>query len=352
MEEERKVLQEEGENIIPITHETCVIDDDGNTLIDKIGDVSLLNTNSRNLVGAINEVFSDTIKQQIIDALINSGIEVNEGESWATIIDKIKGCNGGEDLGAGLDIISATELPATGKENQICVITDNPVDNYIISTLYADIPTTTDNISFYIGNSSSADAYYGTRVPIINNNVLTYYYFVRTCQGENRLNSYYYSNNMWNELTRSLVPMLEAGYEKATTTTGNLLLSTSNTYWHRVEGEQRITCNSSNGYNVVSFSNKIDFTKFNTLEITANVEAATIERQLYVGCTDTKYSSSSSGQHQFYNLAIIYYRETPVNETKTIFTFDITNWDKTAYLSLVSSINTKGKLFIYDISLY
>ena len=37
---------------------------------------------------------------------------------------------GNTTLSGGLDIISATELPTTGKKDQICVITDNPIDNF------------------------------------------------------------------------------------------------------------------------------------------------------------------------------------------------------------------------------
>ena len=62
-----KIIQENGENIMPITHETCVLDDEGNPITETIGDVSLLNTESRNLVGAVNEVFGDTIKEQVVD---------------------------------------------------------------------------------------------------------------------------------------------------------------------------------------------------------------------------------------------------------------------------------------------
>ena len=52
-----KIIQENGENIMPITYETCVLDDEGNPITETIGDVSLLNTESGNLVGAVNEVF-------------------------------------------------------------------------------------------------------------------------------------------------------------------------------------------------------------------------------------------------------------------------------------------------------
>ena len=84
-----KIIQENGENIIPITHETCVLDDEGNPITETIGDVSLLNTESRNLVGAINEVFGDTIKEQVVNVLVDNDIEATTSDPWSGLIEKI-----------------------------------------------------------------------------------------------------------------------------------------------------------------------------------------------------------------------------------------------------------------------
>ena len=84
-----KIIQENGENIIPITHETCVLDDEGNPITETIGDVSLLSTESRNLVGAINEVFGNIIKEQVVDALVDNGVEASANEPWSGLIEKI-----------------------------------------------------------------------------------------------------------------------------------------------------------------------------------------------------------------------------------------------------------------------
>ena len=120
-----KIIQENGENIMPITYETCVLDDEGNPITETIGDVSLLNTESGNLVGAINEVFGDTIKEQVVNVLIEKGMEASTNESWVSLLNKLE-----EDSSTGLDIISATELPTTGEDGQICVIMDNPINNF------------------------------------------------------------------------------------------------------------------------------------------------------------------------------------------------------------------------------
>ena len=84
-----KIIQENGENIIPITHESCILDDESNPITETIGDVSLLNTESRNLVGAINEVFGDIIKEQVVDALVDNGVEASANEPWSGLIEKI-----------------------------------------------------------------------------------------------------------------------------------------------------------------------------------------------------------------------------------------------------------------------
>ena len=84
-----KIIQENGENIIPITHETCVLDDEGNPITETIGDVSLLSTESRNLVGAINEVFGDIIKEQLVVKLNDNNIDATTNETWSELIEKI-----------------------------------------------------------------------------------------------------------------------------------------------------------------------------------------------------------------------------------------------------------------------
>ena len=84
-----KIIQENGENIMPITYETCVLDDEGNPITETIGDVSLLNTESRNLVGAINEVFGDTIKEQVVNVLVDNGVGASINENWSSLIYKI-----------------------------------------------------------------------------------------------------------------------------------------------------------------------------------------------------------------------------------------------------------------------
>ena len=107
---EKKILQHEGKSILPITHETAVIDDNGKTIPEKyvtkeeipdmsslakeyeIGDLSnLATTNKINLVGAINELFrsGNNVKKQLVDALIAKGLDCSTDDSWEYLKDKI-----------------------------------------------------------------------------------------------------------------------------------------------------------------------------------------------------------------------------------------------------------------------
>ena len=114
-------------------------------------------------------------------------------------------------LSGGLDIISATQLPATGKENQICVITDNPVDNYVITSNLDDIVNNTDTISICQLNDKYDILSFGNKLSIANGNVTTNYYFYKACQGTTRVPTYVYQNNTWNQLTKGNVHIFEQG---------------------------------------------------------------------------------------------------------------------------------------------
>ena len=130
----KKILTDNGQEILPITHESCVLDNDGVSIGSKIGNIDELATDSRtDLVSAINDIleFNNETKEQLKDVLIANGVEISEGESWESIIGKL---NEKVSSGGGLDIISANELPATGKDGQICILMDDPINNFVITT--------------------------------------------------------------------------------------------------------------------------------------------------------------------------------------------------------------------------
>ena len=335
-----KIIQENGENIMPITHETCVLDDEGNPITETIGDVSLLNTESRNLVGAINEVFGDTIKEQVVNVLIEKGIEASTNETWVSLIDKL-----GEDSdsGSSLDIISATELPATGKEGQICVVMENPIDNYaIISPGNSIIPdssvllrynTGTPNYTFQFGNQLLSYNFYSTS---FNGTVYP---------------SYYWENSSWNLLTQSYVPIVENG---VTPVPGNpLTLNTSSNYFIFTEAgdEDCLIVPDSFDYNhLTTTTTPIDFGLYNKVEVDARVLSQGT-KTCYIGRSDTARTAQQTTSVVAY---YCYWHSQGVqisSTTTTTYTFDISEATGTGYLLFYSS-NVAVQLAIVNIRLY
>lgn len=107
---EKKILQVDGKPILPITHETAVVDDNGVSLPEKyatkedipdttsfvknyeIGELSHLETiNKSTLVEAINELFrfGNNVKKQLVDALIAKGLNCSTDDSWEYLRSQI-----------------------------------------------------------------------------------------------------------------------------------------------------------------------------------------------------------------------------------------------------------------------
>ena len=131
----KKILTDNGQEILPITHESCVLDNNGVSIGSKIGNINELATDSRtDLVSAINDIleFNNETKEQLKEVLIANGVEIGEGESWESIIGKLN--DKFSSSGGGLDIIFASELPTTVKEGQVVIISNTEGNVYINKT--------------------------------------------------------------------------------------------------------------------------------------------------------------------------------------------------------------------------
>ena len=140
-----------------------------------------------------------TLRDSLASILQEEGVSVTEEDNMASLIAKVDEefdrKNEEIENNKGLDIISATELPATGKENQICVITDNPVDNFVI-TPYDTVSNDSSIITLYTSSAADGD----TVIPITSGNITNYYHVYKIRQNAIPLSSYYY-NNGWIKLT-------------------------------------------------------------------------------------------------------------------------------------------------------
>ena len=114
---EKRILKENGVDIIPITHETAVITEEGTTIVEKyatkeevnsqvdiinsqvstidnkVGELSSLQTSDKsNITGAINELFQfgNRTKQKLVDTLIAKDVEASTSETFESLLDKFK----------------------------------------------------------------------------------------------------------------------------------------------------------------------------------------------------------------------------------------------------------------------
>lgn len=324
-----KIIQENGENIMPITYETCVLDDEGNPITETIGDVSLLNTESRNLVGAINEVFGDTIKEQVVNVLIEKGIEASTNERWVSLINKLQSMSFGE----GLDVIYATELPTTGKENQLCVITDT-----IPSGLYI-----TPDVTKYYENDNTvrmflADNYLSAKanINVDSNNIYYEYYFDRAVQNSTGLNVYRYNNGSWNEFLKRIIIAYDFGNSELGVSTGGQQV---------INGNNIIQLYQSTNYRYVSlcFQEIVDFSKFSTCEITFTGGDSTNKHNIYVMNSNVSTSGVASALSGFNYAEITNPTSvslTSISETNPLtVTIDISSFNGSGYLGVIDYFN-------------
>ena len=131
-----------------------------------------------------------TLRDSLASILGDKGVEVNPEDDMATLIGKVDSISSG-----GLDIISATELPATGKQNQICVITDNLTDNISVGM---NINTTNDgSINVLLKES-------GTNIVTTNGNMTVTLPIASMTQNGNSLNSFIYRNGVWEEFIKGV----------------------------------------------------------------------------------------------------------------------------------------------------
>ena len=157
----------------------------------------------------VNGIINNMINQYINNlkiVLSDEGVDVTEEDDMDSLITKVDEEFDRKNANSGLDIISATELPATGKENQICVITDNINATYI-ATIDATIESNGSNI-LYLEKT-------GTNIPITMNNITYNYPIKYVLSNSICLDSYYWRNGSWNVLSKTFYPVIIDGVQPA-----------------------------------------------------------------------------------------------------------------------------------------
>ena len=296
-----------------------------------------------------------TLRDSLANILGDKGVEVSPEDDMATLIGKVDGIQG-----SSLDIISATELPSTGKQNQICVITDVEPTSYVLTTNLNDKTTNTNIATVYVSNSASYDTITGSLVPITSGNLTTYYYFNKICQGDKRLSSYIYQNNTWKQLTQEHIVLLENGTYVNESYHGQLTVGARGHYY---AGEAfTIDTTNTSWYKVISaFAKPFDMTMYNKVKVRAYVNPANGEStpsssaRLFIsihqnsfGYTDTTSSITAGTTYNVYKFNEYGIDGLPIQE----FTYDISSLTGNYYLGVGGNTNAYNHIFITDIELY
>jgi N-acetylneuraminic acid mutarotase len=142
---EKRILKENGVDILPITHESAVLTKEGTTIdkkyatkkevntqiqeesskvnarvdaVDaKVGDLSTLQTaNKSTITEAINELFQrgNSVKQKLVDTLIAKDVEASTNETFESLLNKFN------------EVEFTSDLPASGEGDVLYPIADLP----------------------------------------------------------------------------------------------------------------------------------------------------------------------------------------------------------------------------------
>lgn len=334
-----KILNENKENIMPITHETCVLTEDGTPVVDKIGDIALMNSEGESLVDAINILYDATIKEQIVGALVANGANLTINDSWSTIINAIqKGGGRGE-----LNITSATSLPASGKEEgQLCVVINNPVENYIVT---ADRTFTESNKIILFNNTGTSN------YSVMSKNQQLYFNFYKTSYNNVNVPLYVWTDAHWEQLTYIFIHLLDNGISPTNELGASILTSSTVVYMTDTDGLGYLRFPSTSSYkHLTTTDTMIDFGKYSKVEITARMISGTSGKSIAIG----KSNSQQAGLATSSSISTYFTQYTAgqnLTSTWTTYTYDISTWSGTAYLGLwcTSASNQAG---FRDIKLY
>ena len=303
-----------------------------------------------------------TLRDSLASILEEEGVEVSEEDDMASLISKVNSelDRKNEEIAnsGGLDIISATELPATGKENQICVITQNPVDKFVLSSNFNDVTSDNSQITLYLGNLVSTDTSLGTLVQSVSGSVTTNYYIYKVCQNTDRLASYIYQNSQWNALTVASVFSIENTVLRNSSVFGSLNSNVFATHASNL-GYKFSIQNSDYPYVVSTYSNKINFSLFSKVKIKARYEipsdsgtSATIK---FSACTNSTVDAGEYADADITILGAVYnsglYNIPPSMLTATTeFTIDISTWTGEYYPGVTVYVPYKSYyVYITDI---
>ena len=261
------------------------------TFSNKIGALSNLNTTTQtSIVDAINEVFQsgNNVKGNLVDALVAKGMDISTSESWDNIITAVR------DFSGGLNVIAASSLPSTGSENQICVITDSPTTNIVVT--HNDTFTASgDEIVVYLREHVD----YLTPISITSGGVTNDYYIDYVLQNGTSCEAYVYQSGNWNKVAGKCIFLLKNGTAKDITWN-----TTAGTYYRYMAGTGVYLSTYSSSY-YSYFTTSVTLTKNYSKARVKGVYTrgqASYNYKLYVGGRTSSAASYSTTNYATYSV--------------------------------------------------
>ena len=301
-----------------------------------LGDGSqLLTSNKDTVVDAINEVFQygNNVKQNLVDALIAKGVQASTSETFDSLIAKLNDIQGTNPY----NIITASSLPATGEENQLCVLTSQASSEFYFNASTTTVPS---NAITFVCISGKVANY-----SVTSDNVTTHYNISYSEQNGTVRPVYLYKNGQWTPLALSTTSLLEKGIINSTENNFYQVDPSYDQYWKYTQGTGLYTAGINNRYYaLVTTTQPINFNKYNSIQVTGYVDkSSTYGLALYQSTTSENILQSSEPS------TITDYKK--FSTTSTTFTYDITSWTGSGYLGLVKHNADTAKMYITDIKL-
>ena len=297
----------------------------------------------------------NAIIESLRNILIENNIDISDNEDWAELIVKIEEMitelkiENSINSSNNLNIICATELPANGVDNQVCVITDNPVNNFVLTNNIEDINTNNLDTIYIPLNAIDTTS----KVVTTGSNIKTNYHINRIMQGDMRLASYVYRNNIWEELTISKVYFIEDNVLKNNDIFGGI---PNGSTWSMTSNG--LATSNSGMFKFITSKNTIDFSKYTQMKIMVSHTSTSSNATLYVGLGlqslgEMNYNVSSSTEIRSYcsDYKMVQVPGT-ANATIHEYLWDISNWTATTRLLLLTGYSGSFTFRIHEILFY
>ena len=330
------ILQDEGVSVTPEDDMASLIaktDEEFNKKNNTISGLEGEIANKNNTISGLERDIKNN-RDSLASILQDEGVSVTTGDNLASLITKVDNEFDRKNANTGLNIISATKLPATGKENQICVITNNPVDNFIITGNSAE--SSNNKIVIYNGTGNS-------NYSVVKNNITYSYNIGRVRYQSNYLFSYYWKNNQWNRLTVGNIPLFENGEFLNTDITGGFGTAAGTT----ISGSN-FAFVGPRDYSLLSTTRKeIVFSNFKTLKVTLYSDTSA---SFVVGSFKGMYSGQQSSSFTTIGKTNNEYSIQP-SMNATEISISVSDWT-TGYLGFFRSAQTLApSIYITKITL-